>query len=31
MQDQFEVIEDILKKQLCTEQFEDFMSPIQTC
>jgi len=31
MQDQFEVIEDILKKQLKCEQFEDFFSPVQSC
>jgi hypothetical protein len=31
MQEHYEVLEEILKKQLCTEQFEDFMSPVQTC
>lgn len=31
LQDQFELIEESLKKQLCTETFEEFMSPAQSC
>ena len=31
LQQQFEVVENLLRTQLKTEQFEDFYSPIQTC
>ena len=31
LQEQFDLIEDLLKKQLCTESFEEFMSPAQSC
>ena len=31
MQAQFEIVENVMKTQLKTDQFEDFFSPIQTC
>ena len=31
MHEQFEMIEEILKKQLKMEAFDDFYSPVQTC